>query len=215
MQSELASLGFHSIALDLPAGEPEAGADRYAEVVAEAVSATDDDLVVVPHSLAGLYAPMVATRIGARGVVNLAALTPEPGSSGLKQSKALSGIYCAEYRIAPMTRHDDGSTSLPEDIAREMMYHDLDEPQIVEALQHLRRQYWTAWIEPYPLNEWPTELQYAHVACEGDRVLGAEGMHDGAARTNAPLTWIPGGHIPMLSHPQEAAAAVVAATRAW
>ncbi len=215
MQSELASLGFHSIAPDLPAGEPEAGADRYAEVVAEALSTATDDLVVVPHSLAGLYAPTVATRIGAIGIVNLAALTPQPGSSGLKQSKALPGIYCEEYRTAPMTRHDDGSTSLPEDIARELMYHDLDEPQIVEALPHLRPQYWTPWVEPCPLSQWPAGLQYSHVACEGDRVLGAEGMHDGAARTEAPLTWIAGGHIPMLSHPREAAAAVVAATRDW
>jgi hypothetical protein len=35
---------------------------------------------VVPHALAGLYAPVVAQRIGSRGIGNLAALTPERGS---------------------------------------------------------------------------------------------------------------------------------------
>ena len=46
-------------------------------------------------------------------------------------------------------------------------------------------------------------------------MLGGEGMHDGARRTGAPLTWIPGGHVPMLSHPVQAAEAVGAAIRDW
>lgn len=214
LQQELTALGHSSIAPDLPASEPGAGAARHADVIADA-TAGHERVVLVPHSLAGLYAPVAAERIGALGVVNLAALTPAPGSSGLAQSKAMPSIYCEPYRTAPMTRHDDGSTSVPEDIGRELMYHDVDERLTVEALARLRPQFWTPWTEPCPLTQWPTGLHYAHVACTDDRVLGAEGMVDGAERTGAPLTWIPGGHIPMLAHPREAAEAVVAASLDW
>jgi len=211
LRAELGALGLSSVAMDLPAGEPQAGAARYAEVAAAAVDsagAAGGDLVVVPHSLAGLYAPVVAARIGARAIVNLAALTPEPGSSGLRQSRSLPDIYCEAYRAAPMARHDDGSTSVPEAIGRELMYHDCAEEQVRWALPQLRRQFWTPWTEDFPLAEWPSGLAYAHIACEGDRVLGAVGMVDGARRTSAPLAWIPGGHVPMVSHPAEAAAAL-------
>ncbi len=210
----LEGTGLRGLALDLPSEEPAADAARHAAVVERAVAGLDDDLVVVPHSLAGLYAPVVASRIGARGIVNLAALTPQPGSSGLAQAKALPAIYTEPYRTAPMTRHDDGSTSVPAEIGRELMYHDVDADTAARAQSRLRRQFWRTWTQPCPVDRWP-DLAYAHVACTDDRVLGAEGMQDGAERTGAPLTWIPGGHIPMMSHPQEAVAAVVAATAAW
>ncbi len=202
-----------SVALDLPSDEPDAGAHRYAEVVADAIG-TSDDFIVVPHSLAGLYAPVVAEHIGALGVVNLAALTPEPGSSGLQQSKALPGIYTKPYRTAPMTRLADGGTAIPQDIACELLFHDVAPGRAMQACAQLRPQFWTPWVEPCAITAWP-DLRYAHIACEGDRVLGAEGMHDGAERTAAPLQWIPGGHVPMLSHPREAAEALRAAIANW
>jgi len=211
MRAELTSLGFDSIALDLPSGAPDAGAERHAEVIAEAVRGhSGDELVLVPHSLAGLYAPVAAARIGASAIVNLAALTPAPGMSGLKQSKALPGIYTEPYRRAPMTRHDDGSTSVPRAVADEMFYLDCTPEQADWGFAQLRPQFWTAWVEECPFSEWPN-VRYAHVACLDDQVLGAEGMVDGAERTSAPLTWIPGGHLPMVAHPREAAEAVVAA----
>lgn len=210
----LEGTGVRGLAIDLPAEEPDAGAARHADVVASATSGLDDDLVVVPHSLAGLYAPVVATRIGARGIVNLAALTPQPGSSGLMQSRALEGIYTEPYRSAPMTRHEDGATSVPPAVGRELMYHDVDAATAAWAQERLRGQHWLTWTEPCPLDDWP-DLPYAHVACRGDRVLAAPGMADGAARTSAPLTWIPGGHIPMVAHPHEAVRAVLAAVAAW
>lgn len=206
--------GVRGLALDLPAEEPDADAQRYAEVVAAAVAGADDDLVLVPHSLAGLYAPVVAERVGARGIVNLAALTPEPGSSGLTQAKALPGIYTVPYRTAPMTRHDDGSTSVPPEIGRELMYHDVDDATAAWAQAQLRRQCWLTWTEPCAFDRWP-DIAYAHVACTGDRVLDAPGMEDGASRTSAPLAWIPGGHMPMVSHPREAVDAVLAAIARW
>lgn len=210
----LEGTGVRGLALDLPSEEPGADAARHADVVEQAVVGVDDDLVVVPHSLAGLYAPVVASRIGARGIVNLAALTPEPGSSGLAQARSLPAIYTEPYRTAPMTRHDDGSTSVPAEIGRELMYHDVDDATAAHAQAHLRRQFWLTWTEHCPFETWP-DVRYAHVACRDDRVLGAAGMHDGAERTVAPLTWIPGGHIPMVSHPREAVEAVLAAVDAW
>ena len=209
LQSELDRRGVTSIALDLPAGEPDADAARYAEVVADRVES-----VLIPHSLAGVYAPLVAERIGARGIVNLAALTPEPGVSARQQGRDLPGIYTEPYRTASMVRHDDGSTSVPEGVARNLLFHDLPDAEAAIAFTHLRPQFWTVWSEPCPLGTWP-DVAYAHVGCSADRVLGAEGIIDGAARTKADLTWIDSGHLPMLSHPVDTANALLAAIARW
>ena len=213
---EARALGLETIAIDLPGGAADAGAHAQVEFVAAAVRDVVglDDVVVVPHSLAGLVAPMVADRIGARGVVNLAALTPEVGVSGLAQARALPDIYTEPYRTAPMTRNPDTSTSVPIDVARELLFHDVDVDRAGWAFARLRPQFWGSWLDPCPIESWPT-IRYAHVACADVRVLGAEGMVDGARRTQAPLTWIPGGHTAMLARPSESAAAVAAAIDAW
>jgi hypothetical protein len=166
--------------------------------------------VVVPHSLAGLYAPVAAARIGARGIVNLAALTPAPGSSGRQQAQALPGIYTEPYRTAPMTRHDDGSTSVPPEVGRRLLYHDVDAATAARAQVHCAGSTGSPGPSPAPRR---VARPFPAVACEADRVR-RPGMQDGAARTGAPLTWIPGGHIPMVSHPARRCA-VLAAIAAW
>ena len=116
LQRHLTAMGARSVAMDLPADEPAAGIERYADVACQAVP-EDDDVVIVAHSLAGLVAPIVADRVGARGLLMVAALWPHPGRSAREQARELPGIYTEAYWQAPVVRHDDGSTSMPPDAA--------------------------------------------------------------------------------------------------
>ena len=201
LQSELAALGVASIAMDLPADEPEAGIERYADVVCKAVG-TREHVLVVAHSLAGLVAPVVAERLSARGLVMLAALWPSPGRSAREQARQLPGIYSDAYRGAPQVRHADGSTELPPTAALALLYQDC-EPAVAEAASaRLRPQHWGLWSEPCPLERWPA-IPTVGLACRDDRMLGIEGMAVGSARAGAPLTWLGSGHSPMLSMPGE------------
>ena len=56
----LRGAGHRTVAPDLPATDPAAGAAEYARLVAAAAGDTGD-LVVVAHSMGGLTAPVVAT----------------------------------------------------------------------------------------------------------------------------------------------------------
>ena len=199
LQDELTARGIDSLAIDLPADEPDAGIQRYADVVEQGVDARKD-VVVVAHSLAGLVAPVAGERLGARGIVMLAALWPTPGRSAREQARDLPGIYTDRYRQAPRIRYDDGSTAMPPEVAVYLLYQDCAPTVASAASGWLRPQHWRIWSEACPLVEWPG-LPTAAVACRHDRMLEAEGMVRGSARAAAPLSWLPSGHSPMLSMP--------------
>jgi len=211
LQEELASLGVESVAMDLPADDPGAGIDRYADAVVEAAGG-HDDVLVVAHSLAGLVAPVAAERLDARGIVMLAALWPRPGHSAREQARHHPGIYTEAYRQAPKLRYADGSTGMAPEVARDLLYQDCEPAVALAAAARLRPQHWGIWSEPSPLVDWPS-IPTVGYACEHDRMLGGEGMLLGAERTAAPLTWLDSGHSPMLSMPGQLAQVLAGVTR--
>src|SRR5258708_7764679 len=82
--AELTARGHPSVAPDLPATDPTAGAAAYAAVLTRALGGATD-VALVAHSLAGLCAPLVG---GVRHVVYLAAMLPEPGRSVDERARA-------------------------------------------------------------------------------------------------------------------------------
>lgn len=213
LQRELASQDIQSVAVELPIDEPDAGIERYAQVVDHAAEGRGE-VVVVAHSLAGLVAPVVAERLGARGIVMLAALWPEPGSSAREQARELPGIYTQWYREAPQVRCEDGSTGLPMDVALDLLYPDCDPAAAMAAAARLRPQHWGMWSDPSPLTAWP-DVPTAGIACREDRMLGEVGMLAGAERASAPLVWLDSGHSPMLAAPKALAAVIIATSRSF
>lgn len=197
LQEELSALGVRSIATDLPADEPDAGIDRYADVIVQAAEG-HDEIVVVAHSLAGLVAPVAAERLDARGIIMLSALWPQPGLTAREQARHLPGIYTEAYRQAPKLRYADGSTGMSPEVARDLLYQDCEPAAAMAAAARLRPQHWGIWAEPCPLIDWPG-IPTVGYACENDHMLGGEGMIRGSARASAPLSWLASGHSPMLS----------------
>ncbi len=210
LQEDLSLRGIESVAPDLPIDEPDAGIQRYADVVCDAAGGPGD-VVIVAHSLAGLVAPVVGERLGARGVIMLAALWPAPGQSAREQAKQAPGIYTDGYRHAAKVRYGDGSTGMPPEVALDLLYQDCEPSVALAASARLRPQHWRIWAEPCPLVDWPSRPTIA-LACRHDRMLGADGMIRGSARAAAPLTWLTSGHSPMLSMPASLADVLVRAT---
>jgi pimeloyl-ACP methyl ester carboxylesterase len=203
LRAELESLGVEAVAMDLPVTEPAAGIERYVDVVCTAIDELDD-VILVAHSLAGLVAPVVASRRDIRGLVMLTALWPAPGQSAREQARSLPATYTEAYRGAPMIRRDDRATEVPRDVALDLLYQDCDPELALEACAHLHPQHWRAWAEACPLAHWPG-VPTIGMGCTADRMLGAEGIRRGAERAGAPLTWLDSGHSPMLSMPLELA----------
>ena len=212
--------GWATVAPDLPAGDGGAGLTAYAQVAVEALDASDgeqspnggargDGIVVVGHSLGALVAPVVAERLLAAGrrvtaLVLVCPLCPEPGVSARDQARAEPGIYTAAYRTAALVRHADGSTSMPADVASDLIYDDCPAGPAAAALARMRPQHWKVFFEPSPLVAWH-RVETRIVAAEGDRLLGRPGVEAAARRLGIDLTWLPGGHAPMLTRPEDVA----------
>src|SRR5688572_26910528 len=77
----LRAAGHRAVAVDLPASDPDAGLDAYVDAALASVGTVEDDAVVVGQSLGGFTAPIVAERLGAAGLVFVAAMIPKPGES--------------------------------------------------------------------------------------------------------------------------------------
>jgi Alpha/beta hydrolase family len=202
LRQELKNHGHSSSAIDLPCADPDAGADRYADVVAASVPRSADSVVLVGHSLAGLTIPVLAGRIPAVITIYLCALLPMPGLS-FDGQHAVSGTGFQPSE-APVT-HPDGTVSWPERAAVEIFYHDCDPDIAIASARKLRPQHWRITQEVTPLHEWPA-VPAAYIFCADDRAV-SPAYSSRAARAQLHLEAIemPGGHSPFLSRPAELA----------
>ena len=111
LRKELERDGHSTSAVDLPCEDPNAGAERYADLVVKAVPKGPAGVVLVGHSLGGLTIPVAASMTPAVMTVYLCALVPVPGFSfDGQQANIGTGFRASE----PAIGHADGSASWPE-----------------------------------------------------------------------------------------------------
>jgi pimeloyl-ACP methyl ester carboxylesterase len=185
------------VAPDLPAEDPAAGLSRYAEIVGDALTPSDDDVVLVGHSLGGKTIPLVAERRPVARLVYLASLPPLPGRS-MFESIDDYGVELSDA-LEPLD-DGDGTLSLPSEIPRHWFFHDVPDDLARWAESNLRRQASLPMTERSPLKAQP-DVPISFVACTEDRALPATGVRMVAARFNAQVTELPGSHSPFLSRP--------------
>jgi hypothetical protein len=201
--ARLAALGQDTVAVDLPASDPDAGAEEYASIVASAV-ADLPDVVLVGHSLAGLTLPMVAARRGVRRMVFLAPLLPTPGRSFDEVRRSESDILMPGLG-AGQERLSDGSTRWQPAAAIATMYPDAPAALAEWAAAKLRPQAWRITSEVCPMQTWPAgEVQV--IACANDAVVNPDWVRRVARlRFGVEAHLLPGDHSPFLSRPDELA----------
>jgi pimeloyl-ACP methyl ester carboxylesterase len=202
----LADAGHRVVAVDLPCDDWSVHLCDTATIVDEAIGATDDDVVVVGHSLGGITIPLVADRRPVRRLVYLCGLIPRPGRSldDVLASEAAE-MFDSTYADLPRIRHADGSASLDPEAAKTVYFHDCTDEVAEWAVTRLRRQVWTTGRDRSPLEEWP-DVESQYIVCTADRALRPEWSrrraHDWLGVE--PLE-LPGGHSPMLSRPADLA----------
>src|SRR4051812_43075492 len=79
--AELERRGRRAVAVDLPAGDEQAGWAEYADAVVAAASGADSP-VLVAQSMGGFTAPLVVGPLRARLLVLVNAMIPVPGETG-------------------------------------------------------------------------------------------------------------------------------------
>src|ERR1700682_3027040 len=202
LRKELERGGHTTSAVDLPCEDPQAGAERYAELVVDQIPRGTQP-VVVGHSLGGLTIPIVASTSPTLMTVYLCALVPVPGLSFDAQNASIgSGSHPSE----PAVGHPDGSASWSERVAIEVFYHDCDPQIAADAAGRLRKQHWRVTQEVTPLREWPG-VNSAYILCSQDRMVSS----DYSRRVSRDLLGVEPaemscGHSPFLARPRELAA---------
>jgi pimeloyl-ACP methyl ester carboxylesterase len=198
---ELKAGNHQVVAMDLPLEDPEAGAVRYAEAVLQALKGVDDDVVLVGHSMTGLFIPLIASQRKVRKLVFLAGGIPKVGTS---VSERLQGFESDMFNPDPDCLNQDPSQD--EAVAMKLLFHDC-EPDVARwAVSKLRPQASRLiYSEVSPLQVWP-DVESSYILCTEDRTF-TPGWSRRAAREILGVNAIelPGGHCPQLSRPSHLA----------
>ncbi|MEC4983475.1 MAG: alpha/beta hydrolase [Oscillatoria sp. PMC 1068.18] len=210
--------GHKTLAMDLPIESASANLSQFADVVVQALPKTDDDLVIVGHSMAGTVIPLVAEVVEVRQIVFVAALIPEPGISTLdqfahqldsdtlksfnyqlKEPSKLEQFHSEPNMYEPSSLGKDFSD---EAVLRDLFFHDCQGEVTEWAISKSRSQQSLAYIfESNPLKALP-KVEYKYIVCSDDRILSpAWSRYAARKRLGVDAIELPCGHCPHLSRP--------------
>jgi pimeloyl-ACP methyl ester carboxylesterase len=222
----LEAQGHKTLTMDLPIENASATLSQFADTVIQVLPPTDDDIVLVGHSMAGTVIPLVAEVIKVRQLVFVAALLPYPGISTLdqfahqvdsdtltsfnyqpKDSSILEQFYSEPAMYEPASVGQDFSD---EAVLMEFFYHDCPPDVAQWAIAKSQPQQSMAYIfETNPLKALPA-VERKYIVCTNDRILSPTWSHY-AARTRLGIDAIelPAGHCPHLSCPELLASVLI------
>ena len=196
VEAGLREHGHHVAAPDLPCADPAAGLEAYSQTALDAARVFGSEpVVVVAQSLAGMIAPVVATRRPVSRIVLVAAMIPVPGESANGWAAATGQPQAQEALLARL------GIPLEDRFDPELIFvHDLDPVLKAESARHVPEQQVTPTMDPCPIAEWPAVPTHV-IAATDDRFFPLEFMQRQAReRLGIEPDTIPGGHLAVLSH---------------
>jgi pimeloyl-ACP methyl ester carboxylesterase len=205
--------GHDVVAPEMPSDDGSADFGVYADVVCDALSGCDDDVVVVAHSLAGASAALIPSRRPVRHLVYLCAAVPAPGIGLFDQWQAQPDMVSPEFAdgwLQGLSEPDEQMRTVwvDFDFVRKVFYADCDETTVASAIANLRPQSGYPWTVPCSLTE-HLPVSCTSVVCREDRVLHPDWSKRTARTIGADLVELPGSHSPMLSRPAAVADVLV------
>lgn len=157
-------------------------------------------------SLAG---PLVATRVPVEHLILLAPMTPTPGETAVEwweNTRHAEAIPDVLERHGPMSAWDPEAFS-------EVFLHDVD-PEVARESERFNRAPGAGmFTEPWPLDGWP-DVPTRVLVPRDDRLFPLAFQRRVARdRLGLEIDQMPGGHLPMLSRPDELAERLVELAR--
>jgi pimeloyl-ACP methyl ester carboxylesterase len=213
VEPELRARGHRTIAVDLPAGDDNAGFAEYADVVVAAIDETapvgrgqtDESLVIVAQSMGAFTAPTVCERVPASLLVLVNAMIPAAGET--------AGDWW-ENTGAPTARREqdirDGRSPDAEFDLGTYFFHDVPQPVADDAMAAPQVQSDTPFAHVGLNGAWPA-VRTRVLSGRDDRFFPADFQRRVAqARLGIEPDVMPGGHLVALAQPAELAARLAA-----
>jgi pimeloyl-ACP methyl ester carboxylesterase len=215
----LKAQGHKTIAMDLPIEDASVTLSQLADTVIQSLPKTDDDIVLVGHSMAGTIIPLVAEVVKVRQLVFVSALIPHPGVSTfdqlshhidpetiksfnyqLKEPMYLERFYDEPNMYEPASIGQDYSDPK---VLMDFFFHDCQADVAKWAIAKSRLQQFIGYIfETNPLKALP-KVEYKYIICSNDRIISPTWSRYAAKkRLGANAIEIPSGHCPHLSCPE-------------
>ena len=196
----LRDLGHEGLAPPLPLDDPDAGPGDHADAVA-AAAAGEAKPVVVAQSLGAFAGPLVATRLPVAQLILLAPMIPRPGETAGEwwgntgHDEAIADVL---ERHGPMSGWDSEAIA-------DVFLHDVD-AEIARGSEGFNRAPGRGmFTEPWPLGAWP-DLPTRVLVPRDDRLFPLNFQRRVAwERLGLEVDEMDGGHLPMLSRPEELA----------
>jgi pimeloyl-ACP methyl ester carboxylesterase len=186
--------------MDLPGADPAATFDTYADVVCAALSGSDDDVVLVGHSLGGLTIPLVAARRRVTKLVYLCALIPDLGRSWVDQIGEHPDMMLPGWDAALERDSDNRTVWTDLELTQALLFADCDESVAAAAITRLGPQAGLGRL-PFTLAEFPA-APCTSIHCADDQMINpAWSGRIARDRLGAEVIELPGGHSPFLSRP--------------
>ncbi|MBD2066151.1 alpha/beta hydrolase [Leptolyngbya sp. FACHB-671] len=201
---ELKSLGHQTIKVDLPTGRNISGM-QYAQTIVRELDVVDEDIILVGHSVSGIFLPLVASLRQVHHLVYLASFIPKPGTSIVEQMFDESfDMFESSWAEAWVTATQMGKNLVEDDeLALNFLFHDCT-PEVAKWALSIRRLLHpeAALSEVFPLQNYPSKGSHSYVICTEDRTINSKWARRAAQEfLGVEAIEIPGGHCPYLSRP--------------
>lgn len=226
LRPELEELGFDTIAVDLPADDPDATFDDYAQVAATAFETAiqnDKRIDLLAHSMGSQTVPGLVKILGRESVRSAIHISGSIGKPSDNSSEGLTSNLVPrlpiprqrnteDYRRATL-RLEDGTTVLNPAKIRELLFDDCTPEDFIWALGLMR-------LQGKPKNE-PTLEDYAIHGLHQVYILGDQDpirsedyvLEKLVGELGMQLVRIKGGHSPAIARPDELAKVVAGEIR--
>jgi pimeloyl-ACP methyl ester carboxylesterase len=183
----LEAAGPRAVSVALPASDPDAGLDACVAAALDAVGPTEGEVVVVGQSLGGFTAPIVAERLGATGLIFVAAMIPAPGETA-GDWWATSG-FVEVWGDQEMDDHEHFFHDVPPSVLEELLAR--GEPQQTDRVM----------ADPFPLPALPA-MPTRGIAATKDRFFPVAFMDQLIRdRLGVEPEHVDAGHLPALANP--------------
>jgi pimeloyl-ACP methyl ester carboxylesterase len=182
--------GHRATAIQLPAGDDDAGLYAYADIIIEAISSRNE-VVLVAQSMGAFSAPMAAAEVDVDALLLVAPMIPTTGESvdAWWESTAEGRRHAAPFDPVTSFFHDVPQATIDEAFAR-------GEPE----------QSGRPCAEPWPLDAWP-DVRTRVLVARHDRLFPYDFARELAReRLGVEADTIDTGHLPALARPRELAA---------